>query len=73
MKQIILTVDDSFPMIELMTALRQMGLTLRMGRSGVLEGYPINAEQHGNSNVVRLPRHKRQIMRTTLPTGPSAA
>jgi len=72
MKQIILTVDDSFPLINLTTALRQIGLTLRMGKTGSLEGYPINAEQHGNSNVVRLPRHKRQFV-GTLPTGPEAA
>ena len=74
MKQIILTVDDSFPLIELCGALRQMGCILRRKQDGSLAGYQISPERHGNGNVVTMPWHRKQYRAGALPPpGPEVA
>lgn len=73
MKTIIITVPDSFPMVELHNIVRQMGCILRRKSNGELYGKPINEERHGNTNVVRLPRRRKQLGLANPPTPPSAA
>lgn len=45
----------------------------RFGQWKELSPYRFQNQRHGNSNIIKMPRRKRQIVGAQYPTGPEAA
>ena len=54
---------------EVCAAMRSLGLELRYRDGDLIAGNP---EQHGNANVVRMQKYRRQLLGVT-PPGPDVA
>ncbi len=67
-----ITFHPNFSVAEVARAARQIDAHLVQDGRGNIVVTP-GADRHTNANVVRMPRHKGQIMHADLPTGPDAA